>query len=44
MFIGQQYNFEWSDAYADAFMRYDAPQGIEGRRAEVCFAHVWDAL
>lgn len=44
MFIAQQYNFQWNNAYFDAFMSLDAPRGIEGCRAEVSFAHVWDSL
>lgn len=44
MFIAQQHGFDWNDAYADAFFNYDAPHGIEGHRADVGFAHVWDAL
>lgn len=44
MFIGQQYNFEWSDEYMNAFLNYCAPRGIEWRRAEVGFSNVWDAL
>ncbi|HRQ47931.1 MAG TPA: hypothetical protein PK725_13345 [Rhodocyclaceae bacterium] len=44
MFIAQQYNFQWNDAYFDAFMSHDAPVGIEGCRADVGFAHVWDNL
>ncbi len=44
MFIAQQYNFQWNDAYFEAFMSHSAPRGVEGCRTEVDFARAWDNL
>lgn len=44
MFIAQQYDFDWNEEYAEAFLTYVPPPGIFGEYLEVNFASAWDAL